>query len=58
MSSDEDGEVPRVTLARWLEYVEFAIDAESERQRVDTLLELAESIETAWLAACDAEQAS
>jgi hypothetical protein len=42
--------VPRSRLARWLEAVEGAIEAESERQRVDILCDLAASLEDAWLA--------
>ncbi len=50
----DEAEGSRVRLALWLEMAEFALDNAPER--VDTLLELCESLETAWLAACAAER--
>lgn len=50
--SEADDWRPRV--ARWLETVEFALDNEPER--IDALVELAESLETEWLRLCEAER--
>ena len=47
MTSGEDVPIPRATLARWAEQIAYAVDAESERQRVDALLELAADVEAA-----------
>lgn len=48
--------VDAAKIARWLEAVDAAIDNPPEC--VDVLLDLADSLETAWLALCDREAAS
>ena len=44
--NDDALTIPVAMLAHWAEVVAFAVDAQSERERVDALLELAEGIET------------